>query len=466
MPYRQDNFVTLRPRFFLALLLVLLGSIVHRETLDLANSLGAESSELLNLFQGIELPATLTTLIAAKVIVFFLLWGFLEVFNQVGRPTGGFIGAVLLSLHPLFASNSGRFAVFMGAIAVFWWLCVLSRFMKFSGFLLPGLIAIIGGVFLSPWMLVLASLTPLVIRRKIRSSRSRRLGVGIVLLVCVVIVVGILSLPELEDWRNTILAKEQSSWLKNFLHVGQTLHYIYLWGALVLFCFGAGIGAVFSPEIIFGFLASTSLVLGFIGLDLGGLIMLWMVLCALVGLAFDMSWQYMTKLGNILLANLLVLILIISMFNGYRGNIVYELMKTPKIYRAEFQHQCGEYVPSPDSSEKKFFMVDTEISKGKTCWAALGNYHFSLPGKYRATFYVCQFGSSQSFVDISQKSGEIGLASKPVPTVESISGCQPLPGVVLKYDVSPYQRSSIEHRVYYGGEGVTYFDRVEVEALQ
>ncbi len=82
MPYRQDNLITHRPRFFLALMLVLLGSVVHRETLDLANSLGVESFELLNLFQGIVLPATLTTFIAARVLVFFLLWGFLEVFHQ------------------------------------------------------------------------------------------------------------------------------------------------------------------------------------------------------------------------------------------------------------------------------------------------------------------------------------------------------------------------------------------------
>jgi hypothetical protein len=465
MPYRQDNFITHRPRFFLALMLVLLGTVVHRETLDLANSLGTESFELLNLFQGIELPATLTTLIAAKVIVFLFLWGFLEVFHQLERPIGGLIGAFLLSLHPLFASNSGRFAIFMGVLAIFWWVCHLSRFMKSSGFLFPVLIAVIGGVVLSPWMLVLASLTPLVIQRKIWPSNSSRLGVGIVLLICVLIAIGILSLHELEDWQGAILAKEQSSWLKNFLLVGQTVHFIYLWGALVLFCFGTGIGTLFFPDIITGFLVSASLALGFIRLDLGGLIMLWMILCTLVGLAFDVSWQYMTKLRNILLPNLLVLILTISMFNCYRENTVYELMKAPKTYRTEFQHNCGEYVPSLDSSEKELFMVDPENSEGKICWAALGNYHYCLPGKYRATFYVCQFGSSHSFVDISQKAGKIALASNPVPTVDLISGCQPLPGVVLKYNISPYQHSPVEHRVYYGGEGVTYFDRVEVEAL-
>ncbi len=354
----------------------------------------------------------------------------------------------------------------MGVLAVFWWLCVLSRLIKRSGFLLLVSIAIIGAVFLSPWTLILVSLTPLVIHRKIWPSKSRRLSVGIVLLVCLVITLSILSLPELEDWQNNTLAKEQSSWLKNFLHIGQNLHFIYLWGALVLFCFGVGIGAIFFPEFIFGFLASTSLVLGFMGLDLGGLIMLWIVLCTLVGLVFDMIWQYMIMLRKILLPNLLLLILIISMFNCYRGNIVYELMLSPQIYRSEFQHQCGKYVAFSDNSEEKLFMVDSEDSDGKICWAAMGNYHYCLPGKYRATFYVCQFDSSLSFVDISQKAGKIALASNPVPTVESISGCKPLPGVELKYNVSPYLFAPVEHRVYYGGEGVMYFDRVEVEALQ
>lgn len=484
---QKDDFTLSRSQSFLALILLFLGTFANRETLDLAKNLGDVSFRLLNLFRGVQLPATLTTFIIARVAVFFLLWGFLKAFKQLGRSKGGIIGALLLSLHPLLTSTGGQPGIFMISLALFWWIAVLSRsyfpqkekggqsgrlaffhFMKAPGCFFPLLIVIVGSIVLSPWMLVLASLVLIQNPRNIWSSRSLRWGIGVGLLILVIIAIGILELSGLEDWRGEILTKGKSSWLKHFLNFGQSLDAIYLWGTLLLFCFGVGVLAFVYPEVIILLLVSVSLVLGMIGLDLGGLLFLWIVLCSLVGLAFEVSWHYLVRFrfNRILLPNLLTLILTITLFHLCREEPLYGLIGARKVYRDAFQHQCGEYILQPAISEEKIFMVDPGNSGAKDCFAIFGNYHRSFPGRYRATFYTCQVGSSVSLVDVSQAVAQATLGGKAIPGVPSLSECQPLPSVVVKYDTSRYPFSPVEHRIYYGGEGVIYFDRVEVEALR
>lgn len=481
----KDDFTLYHSQFFLALILLFLGTFVNRETLDLAKNLGDVSFRLLNLFRGVQLPATLTTFIIARVAVFFLLWGFLKTFKQLGRSKGGIIGALLLSLHPFVTSTGGQPGIFMVTLALFWWIAVFSHsyfpqkgkggqsgwfaffsFMNAPGCFLPLLIVIVGSIVLSPWMLVLACLVLLLNPRNIWPSQSLRLGIGVGLLIFVIIAIGILELSVLEDWRGEILAKGKLSWLKHFLNFGQSLDAIYLWGALLLFCFGVGILSFVYPEIIILLLVSISLVLGIIGLDLAGLLFLWVVLCSLVGLAFEISWHYLVRFNKILLPNLLALILTITLFHLCREEPIYGLIEAQKVYRADFQHQCGEYILQPAISEEKIFMVDPDNSGAKDCFAIFGNYHRIFPGRYRATFYTCQVGSSVSLVDVSQAVAQATLGGKAIPNVPSLSECRPLPAVVVKYDTSRYPFSPVEHRVYYGGEGVIYFDRVEVEALR
>ncbi len=461
---KQHSIIEKWPPFLIALLCLLLGAFIQRGTVDLSNSLGRDSFTLLNLFQGGELPATFMTFLIARIGAFFALWGFLKEFRQKGYEFGGLCGAILLAIHPIFASNNGRFGLFLWSLALFWWLLYFSHFIKKLGFLLPTLTAAIGGIFLSVWMLVLTALLFCFLFEKWKPSKTIGLGNRIVILVTFCFYMTIFSLPGLEEWRNTILTYPKA-WLRYLLTCGLSLQYLYSWGAGMLLGISFISTLFFYPTMLVSLIVICGVILGGAGLDLSGVLFLWVILCTLTGMMFDKGWHYLIQKKSIFLPNVLVLSFIMASFHLWQDKYIYAAMSAPSVFRSEFLHQCGEVLSQPEIWDSSVLKVTSENSDSKSCFAAFGNYHRSFPGRYRVTVYACHVGHSPGLVDINVVNKRTVFSRNALPVGESFSDCRPFPTVSVKYNTSPYPFMLLEHRIYYGGEGILYFDRVEVEAL-
>lgn len=67
-----------RSNSFCALILVVLGIVIHSYSLNLSPDVPSESSSLLTVFKGMVLLPTIVNLLFIKISLFLLLWGFFE----------------------------------------------------------------------------------------------------------------------------------------------------------------------------------------------------------------------------------------------------------------------------------------------------------------------------------------------------------------------------------------------------
>jgi hypothetical protein len=468
-PFAQQENVILRyPPVIWAGVVLLLSSFVGRECFDVAASLGGETGPLLNLSSGRALPATFTTLVAAKLAAFLLFWGWLKRFEQAQKLTGGVFSVFVLSLDPLFAANSGRLGLFIGVLTLFWWSWVYAASSRVvPEWIAPVSVALAGSVLLSPWYLVLLSLLPLFRRSPFQTRRwstVRRITLRCLGLLVVIGVIYLLCFPT--DARN-LLNPQYGFWVEHLRYFFLSVSAVHVWGAVILSCFGFGLVAWYYPEIIFLLLGISVGVLGLTKLDLGGLVLLWAVLCPLVGTALELRWKPLIKARSVARSNLLLVILTAAMLYCCRGHYTANLLLARQQYRTGFASGCGQWaVPEHGSPEDAVLTINEPGDHQPGCYLAFGNYHNVLPGRYSAAFYLCHTATSASkaLVNVAQHKGRTILATAPVPVTASCRIRPTSPAVVLTYDIVKNPLSSVEHRVYYGGTGQLVFHYVDINS--
>lgn len=457
-----------RSNFFSALILVVLGIVVHSYSLNLSPNIPSANASLLPVFKGVVLLPTISNLLFIKVSLFFLLWGFLKVFSQLGKPVGGLSGALLLAVYPLLAVNSGELGVFVFVLALFWWSVVLAyRAHNVSAYLLPFAIVLLCSYFITPWMLMLSGILVILSYERVKQGKRDRLIAICMSLFMIVSLLLILILPFFQRLENYILFHEQYTWLRRFLTMGITFDLIYSWGAAVLICFGGFAAIRVYPKAISFFILCLGGILFVIGLDLGGIVVLWIVFATLLAFAFDSIWSYFKTHGMVWISNVLIIIFVVCVFNIDPDKHLYSIMQAQKINKNNFQYRCGSFVKRPQLSSDKLVVVSPESpgnEEGKGCWVAFGNNQYALPGRYRATFFVCHEGAVDSFVDVWQGHGQKILGREEISEVSMATDCtESLSAIEIEYDVTEKLSGPVEHRVFYGNKGTLYFDRVEVE---
>jgi len=457
----------LRSNLFISFWLLILGTFFYRHTFDVSSSLTPEPISLLLISLGTDIPPTIVNFFLGKIAQLFLLCGFLTVFRRIGRPVGGFAGVLLLSIHPLVSHNSGYLAVFTGVIALVWWSVAFThQYESTRKYVFPATISLAAAFFLSPWMLLLPAIAMILDSRDRNSFQNVKKFSPPLYLVLFGVILFITVLMSTQELQKNLLSQEGLGWLKNCLLAGQSLDFIYSWGALVILCFALFSGVYLYPQMTLYFLIISGVIISFMGLDLIGILVLWIIIATLAAVTFDVCWKYLAGIYPIWITNLLAVLLITLLFNiDQKGNLE-TLMQSQKNQRF-FAHKCGKYIVHPDNPAKKMLFVNPELSQEEGCFASAQNYHYSIPGRYRARFFVCQTGSSSSFADIAQDHGEKILAVKNIPEANPKSECsQSLQSLDVEYTVTKSKPGAIlEHRVFYSGQGVLHFDRVELELL-
>lgn len=468
--FRKENFIHRYPAYLWAGGGVLLSSFVGRELFDVAANLGSSPLPLLNFSAGQALPATLTMLVAAKIATFFLLWGWVTRFEQAQQKTGGVFSAFLFALHPLMTANSGRMGLFIGVLAFFWWGWVASSssLKAFPTWIFPLCIILTGSILLSPWFFVLLALVPLFLRspfRGMRFSSTQRLRFRVFLAIVVLVTLYLFCSPT--DVRN-LLENHSVLWVENIQYFFLSLSSLYVWGAFIFFCFGFGLVLWRHPASILLIVGLTFGVLSITRFDLGGILLLWTVLCVLAGIAVELSWKPLIASGFQILPNLLLVLLLAAALHFGHRDYIHNLLLAQKQYRSSFASECGEWTQPPTFAQDEMFLTIAEhADHANGCYLAFGNYHNVLPGRYEAAFYLCYsaMSNSETIVDVTQRKGTQVLATESVPVSDSSTNCISFPSAVLTYTILKNPRSSVEHRLYYGGQGQLYFHHVDIKAI-
>lgn len=454
---KEDFFLSGRSLAVIAFILMLLGTFAYFEGIDFGDSLGTGHYHLLNLLRGIQLPATITTLVLTKAAVFFLLWGFLRIFEKMNHTIGGFIGALFLTLSQFVSLNIGRMGVFILFLTVFVWLVTWTESLSFSSRL--GLIGFwigMGFFLISPWVGALLGLIPFLLKKELRFLvRSRWIIRGFFLfLLC------FLFLLKFEP----VLGRFPGIRAYNIFL--STLGSINDWGGIALFSFSVLVLVWCWPELLLSALICILVILKWMRLDLGGLLMMDVLGSFWLALAFDKIWRSIKGSFRIFSHNFLTIFIGACLFKTSHHELIYKIFSAKDVYKREFKHQAGNEEANPNAFTEKLWVMNMEKEPRKECWAILGNYHWCLPGRYRATFYAGQMDGTDVVADVAQGHGKIILLSKAVPEFSQSVGPGLLPTVVLEYDISQGMFLPVEHRICCRGKGKLFFDRVELKALR
>lgn len=440
---------------------------MHGQNVDISASLTEEPVSLLFLFRGIALQPTIINLIFAKIALFFMLWGIFKVFSRIEKPVAGFVVGILVTMHPLLSMNGGYFTVFIAISAVFWWILafcnpqVLTRKTYISA-----AVTLLSGIFISPWFLLFIVILVALAGDKKKYSKNIHISAGVAVLLFCTFLILFASVPSFQQWSNSLLSKQGLFWLKSFVKVGPTLHYVYSWGALVPVLFMLITGVWFAPAVLLLMLLCISGILSIVGLDLGGILLLWILFSVLVAIAFDNLWNYLLSKNKVWVANILVIVLVICLFQIDQEGRQQQLVATRKDHKSNFIFTGGKTIFHPQASMENVLVVSSGEVDKNGAWLVFGNYHINLPGRYRATFYSCQQGSPNSYLDVSQAHGRAILNSRTIPELDTIASCeQSLLAVEMEYTVFDRLNSPVEHRLFYDSQGIVYFDHVAVEVI-